>query len=60
MLVYWVLLQAVGSAFAGGGAGGGVAFMAHLGGFVAGAAVIRLFAKPELIHAHRRAFRPHA
>ena len=56
MLIYWMLLQLLGSLVAGGGAGGGIAFMAHLGGFVAGAALIRLFAKPELVRAHRRAF----
>ena len=38
MLAYWALLQALGSvpSLSGGGSGGGVAFMAHLGGFVAG------------------------
>jgi membrane associated rhomboid family serine protease len=40
---------------AGVGGGGGVAFMAHLGGFVAGVALIKLFAKRELVLAHRRA-----
>lgn len=55
MLVYWVFLQAVGSlpTLAGSAAGGGVAFLAHLGGFAAGLALIKLFAKPELIAAHR-------
>ena len=53
MLVYWVFLQLVGSVL-GGGEGGGVAFMAHLGGFVAGAVLIRLFTKPELLAAHRQ------
>jgi membrane associated rhomboid family serine protease len=48
MLLYWALLQAIGSA----GGGGGVAFMAHLGGFVAGAVLIKLFTKPELLAAH--------
>ena len=59
MLVYWFVLQALGSAFAGAGAGGGVAFMAHVGGFVAGVALIRVFAKSDLVNAHRRAFRHH-
>ena len=55
MLLYWAFIQMVGSvpALAGGG-GGGVAFLAHLGGFVAGAVLIKLFAKPELRAAHRR------
>ncbi|NIM48498.1 MAG: rhomboid family intramembrane serine protease [Gemmatimonadales bacterium] len=56
MLLYWAFLQLLGSlpTIGGGGAEGGVAFMAHLGGFVAGAALIKAFAKPELIQAHRR------
>lgn len=33
---------------------GGVAVWAHVGGFVAGAALIKLFAKPQLVEAHRR------
>jgi membrane associated rhomboid family serine protease len=56
MLLYWAFLQVLGSvpAIAGGQTGGGVAFMAHLGGFVAGAALIKLFAKPEFVARHRR------
>jgi membrane associated rhomboid family serine protease len=55
MLIYWVFLQAVGSlpTLSGSATGGGVAFLAHLGGFVTGLALIKLFAKPELITAHR-------
>jgi membrane associated rhomboid family serine protease len=55
MLLYWVVLQFLGSVpmLGGGGAGGGVAFFAHLGGFAAGAALIKPFARPELIAAHR-------
>lgn len=52
MLVYWALLQLLGGL--GRTGGGGIAFMAHVGGFVAGLALIRLFAKPELLAAHRR------
>jgi membrane associated rhomboid family serine protease len=52
MLVYWALLQMVGSLAATSGQGG-VAFMAHLGGFVAGAALIKLFARQELVRQHR-------
>jgi membrane associated rhomboid family serine protease len=41
------------------GTGGGVAFWAHLGGFVAGAALIKLFVKSEYLAAHRsRHWRP--
>jgi membrane associated rhomboid family serine protease len=56
ILLYWGLLQLVGSipAVAGGATGGGVAFVAHLGGFVAGAALIKLFARAEFVARHRR------
>jgi membrane associated rhomboid family serine protease len=56
MLVYWAFLQMLGSlpAVAGADSGGGVAFMAHLGGFVAGVVLIRLFAKSEFVDRHRR------
>jgi membrane associated rhomboid family serine protease len=59
MLAYWGLLQLLGSVpmVGGGGSGGGVAFMAHLGGFVAGAALIKVFAQEELVEAHRRILR---
>jgi membrane associated rhomboid family serine protease len=33
---------------------GGVAVWAHIGGFVAGLVLIKLFAKPELVAAHKR------
>jgi membrane associated rhomboid family serine protease len=56
MLIFWAVLQLLGSvpALTGAGAGGGVAFMAHLGGFVAGVSLIKLFAKPEFVNRHRR------
>jgi len=59
MLVYWVLLQALGSVpmLSGQGSAGGVAFMAHMGGFVAGAALIKLFVRPDLVAAHRQLLR---
>jgi membrane associated rhomboid family serine protease len=55
MLLYWMLLQVLGSVptMTGAASGGGVAFVAHLGGFVAGLALIKLFAKRELVEAHR-------
>ncbi len=34
--------------------GGGVAFMAHLSGFIVGAVLIKLFSKPDLLAAARR------
>jgi membrane associated rhomboid family serine protease len=55
MLLYWAglqLLGGVGRAAAGAG-GGGVAFWAHLGGFIAGAALVKLFARGERVSAHR-------
>jgi membrane associated rhomboid family serine protease len=51
-LGYWFLLQ-LGSAQLAGGAGGGVAFMAHVGGFVAGIVLILLFRDPTLVRAKR-------
>jgi membrane associated rhomboid family serine protease len=57
MLFYWVFLQALGGAMTLGSEGGGVAFAAHLGGFVAGAALIKLFARGDLVEAHRRHLR---
>jgi len=51
MLGYWFLLQLVGGTAAQGE--GGVAFWAHVGGFVAGAALIMLFRDQELVARHR-------
>jgi rhomboid family protein len=54
MLVYWFLLQLVSGLLAsGGGPGGGVAFWAHVGGFVAGVVLIKLFARPAAVTAHQ-------
>ena len=55
MLIYWVVLQAIGGlpTLAGTATGGGVAFLAHLGGFFAGLLTIKFFVKPELVAAHR-------
>lgn len=51
MLGYWFLLQLLGGSAA--GAEGGVAFWAHVGGFLAGAVLISLFKDPELVQRHR-------
>lgn len=51
MLGYWFLLQAAENAMTGGGSG--VAYMAHIGGFVAGVVLIALFANPKLVDAKR-------
>jgi membrane associated rhomboid family serine protease len=53
MLGYWFLIQFVSGLVTIDGGMGGVAFWAHVGGFVAGVALIKLFARPEYISAHR-------
>jgi membrane associated rhomboid family serine protease len=52
MLGYWFLIQLV-SGLASSGEMGGVAFWAHIGGFVAGVLLIKLFARPDYVQAHR-------
>jgi membrane associated rhomboid family serine protease len=52
MLGYWFLVQLLGGASALGSAGGGVAFWAHVGGFVAGAVLVLLFRNPRLVSRH--------
>lgn len=51
-LLYWLLIQVASSAVQG-PAGGGVAFWAHIGGFLAGLALIRLFRNRTLVQAKR-------
>src|SRR5207244_11610858 len=54
MLLYWLGLQFVSGLFGPGTAEtGGVAFWAHVGGFVTGMALVKLFARPEDVRAHR-------
>ena len=58
MLGYWIFIQMAASALEPAGATGGVAYMAHIGGFVAGLVMIFLFRNPERIRSrrsHRRA-----
>jgi len=50
MLGYWMVLQLLGTF---GGVETGVAFGAHLGGFVAGAALIKLFARRDYVAQHK-------
>ena len=52
MLGYWFALQLIGGATSLGGSGGGVAFWAHVGGFVAGGVLVLFFRKPELLARH--------
>jgi len=47
MLGYWFLLQLAGGFFSLGGTGGGVAFWAHVGGFVAGMLMAKPFCDPD-------------
>jgi membrane associated rhomboid family serine protease len=52
MLVYWLVIQFLGAFFSIGNDVGGTAFWAHVGGFIAGAALIWLFVNPELLRRH--------
>jgi membrane associated rhomboid family serine protease len=52
MLGYWFLIQLASGLLADSDVGG-VAFWAHIGGFVAGIALIKLFARDEYVDAHR-------
>jgi membrane associated rhomboid family serine protease len=44
MLGLWIVIQIVSGAMGQGGEGGGVAYMAHVGGFAAGLVLVKLFA----------------
>ena len=54
MLGYWFLLQLLSGLPTIGQATGGVAFMAHVGGFVAGIILVRLFCKANRLQACRK------
>jgi membrane associated rhomboid family serine protease len=54
MLGYWMVLQFLGGIQSIGAQGGGVAFWAHVGGFVAGLATVKLFYRPEYVREHQR------
>ena len=58
MLGYWFLIQLLGGIPSLAREGGGVAFWAHVGGFVAGAAIIMLFRNPKLIAQHTHKIPP--
>ncbi|HET7754803.1 MAG TPA: rhomboid family intramembrane serine protease [Anaeromyxobacteraceae bacterium] len=53
MLLFWIGLQALSGLASIGDSGGGVAFWAHIGGFVAGAVLVKLFARADHVAAHR-------
>jgi rhomboid family protein len=52
MLGYWFFLQ-LASGLLSANDVGGVAFWAHVGGFVTGVALIKLFARDDYVHAHQ-------
>lgn len=54
MLGYWFLLQVLGGLPQIGGSEGGVAFWAHIGGFLAGVVLVFVFRNARLVEAHRR------
>jgi len=54
MLGYWFLLQLLGGLPSVGAAGGGVAFWAHIGGFVAGLLLVKPFARKDFMEARER------
>ena len=53
MLLYWMALQLLGGLSQLGGQEGGVAFWAHVGGFLAGVLLIKLFTRSDYVAAHR-------
>ncbi|HEX9444296.1 MAG TPA: rhomboid family intramembrane serine protease [Candidatus Binatia bacterium] len=53
MLGYWFVIQFVSGLVSFGGELGGVAFWAHVGGFVAGVALVKLFARSDYIADHQ-------
>jgi len=52
MLAYWLLVQLVSGVVSLGAQGGGVAFWAHVGGFVGGMALVYLFRDRRLLARH--------
>ena len=55
MLIYWAFLQFAGGLSGLGAEGeGGVAFWAHVGGFLAGVVLVKLFTTRVHLQSHRR------
>ncbi len=52
MLGYWIVLQVLGGVSSMGASGGGTAFWAHVGGFVAGAVLVWVFKDNEMLVNH--------
>jgi membrane associated rhomboid family serine protease len=57
MLGYWFLIQVLGGLPALGGVSGGVAFWAHIGGFLAGVVLIGPFSRSDYLEEHRHQVR---
>jgi membrane associated rhomboid family serine protease len=55
VLGYWFLIQILSGFGSIGASGGGTAFWAHAGGFLAGVTLVFLFRDPRLVAAHRAA-----
>jgi membrane associated rhomboid family serine protease len=53
MLGYWFVIQFVSGVVSVGGEGGGVAFWAHVGGFLAGVVLVKLFARSDYVTTHQ-------
>jgi membrane associated rhomboid family serine protease len=53
MLIYWAVIQFAGGLTTIGSEEGGIAFWAHVGGFVAGIILVKLFQRPDHVAAHR-------
>src|SRR5205807_5163173 len=47
VLGFWIVVQVLNAVFNLGGMEGGVAWFAHVGGFIAGLVLIKLFARPH-------------
>jgi len=60
MLGYWFLLQLLAGVGTLGSSGGGVAFWAHIGGFVAGVVLVTLFRRSDLEEARKRLTSQHS
>jgi membrane associated rhomboid family serine protease len=54
MLLYWAFLQLASGLTTVGGEGGGVAFWAHIGGFVAGAMLVHPLVRPDRLAEHQQ------
>lgn len=52
MLGYWIVMQVLGGVSSMGASGGGTAFWAHVGGFLAGALLVLVFKDEELLITH--------